>query len=130
MNIADFPEDIQPYLIPEPQSHLSYRCLGCRREYDIGKLLYTCPSCRQVLLIYDENFKRLKEISASTWHRIFSYRKMLNNPALKGIYRYHEFIGPILPLSAVVYLGEGHTPVVEANDFLQEKIGMKGIPRL
>jgi threonine synthase len=50
---------------------------------------------------------------------------LLNIPALKGIYRYHEFIGPVIPLDAVVYLGEGHTPVVEANALLQEKVGMR-----
>ena len=44
---------------------------------------------------------------------------MLNIPAMRGIYRYHEFIGPVIPLEAVVYLGEGHTPMVEANPNLQ-----------
>ncbi len=50
---------------------------------------------------------------------------MLKIPAVKGIYRYHEFIGPVIPLDAVVYLGEGHTPVVEANGALQEKVGLR-----
>jgi threonine synthase len=35
---------------------------------------------------------------------------MLTNPALKGIYRYHEFIGPMLPLDSIVYLGRGTPP--------------------
>jgi threonine synthase len=50
---------------------------------------------------------------------------MLKIPALKGIYRYHEFIGPILPLESIIYLGEGHTPMVEASEFLQEKVGIR-----
>jgi threonine synthase len=50
---------------------------------------------------------------------------MLTIPALKGIYLYHEFIGPVIPLDSVVYLGEGHTPIVEANDFLQQKAGVR-----
>src|SRR5210317_1011431 len=57
--------------------------------------------------------------------RIFDYRRMLNDPALKGIYRYHEFIGPVIPLKDVIYLGEGHTPMVEANLTLQKKIGVR-----
>src|SRR5210317_1484038 len=57
--------------------------------------------------------------------RIFDYRRMLNDPALKGIYRYHEFIGPVIPLKDVIYLGEGHTPMVEANLALQKKIGVR-----
>ena len=50
---------------------------------------------------------------------------MLTVPALKGIYRYHEFIGPVIPLDAVVYLGEGHTPMIEANGILQERAGIR-----
>ncbi|MBU4503116.1 MAG: threonine synthase, partial [Proteobacteria bacterium] len=64
MKIENFPEDIQPYLIPDPVSdgggRLIYRCLECGQEYGIEKLLYTCPECGQVLLIYDANFDRLK----------------------------------------------------------------------
>ena len=102
-----------------------YRCLGCGREYGIDELLYTCPDCGQVLLIFDENFERLKKIPGRIWRNIFDYRKMLTIPALKGIYLYHEFIGPVIPMESVIYLGEGHTPVVEANDFLQGKANLK-----
>ena len=124
MNLKDFPEDIRPFLVPEPEGNLIYRCLGCGKEYDIKQLLYTCAACGQVLLIYDLNFNRLKSIPGKLWRRIFDYRKMLPEPALKGIYRYYEFIGPILPLRSIVYLGEGHTPVVSANAFLQDKAGV------
>ena len=125
MKIEDFPKEIRSYLIPKQEGELVYRCLGCGEEYDIKKLLYTCPACNQVLLIYDLNFDRLKKISGETWHRIFDFRKMLTIPALKGVYLYYEFIGPVIPLHAITYLGEGHTPVVAANDFLQNKVGLK-----
>ncbi len=87
--------------------------------------MYVCPDCGQVLLLHDLNFKQLSRIPGTQWRRIFDYRKLLNIPALKGIYRYHEFIGPVIPLDAAVYLGEGHTPVVEANALLQEKVGLR-----
>jgi len=125
MKPADFPEEIKPYIIPVAEGKMIYRCLGCNREFGIKKLLYTCPDCGQVLLIYDKNFKRLKRINGKTWQKIFDYRKMLNSPSLKGIYRYHEFIGPVIPLDDVLYLGEGHTPVIKANTFLQEKTGLE-----
>ncbi len=125
MNLDLFPEDIRPHIIPEPKGELYYKCLGCDAEYGIEKLLYVCPACNQVLLIHDRNRDRLKEINGQTWQRIFDYRKMLKIPALKGIYRYHEFIGPAIPLESILYLGEGHTPVVEANALLQEKTGIK-----
>ncbi len=50
---------------------------------------------------------------------------MLNIPALKGIYRFHEFVGPNIPLDSIIYLGEGDTPVVEANQRLQQKAGLR-----
>ena len=125
MKPKDFPEEIQPFLVPHPTGKLVYHCLGCGGVYDIEKLLYTCPDCDQVLLIEDSNFDRHRQISPETWHRIFDYRRMLTIPALKGIYRYHEFIGPVLPLDAIVYLGEGHTPVIEANQGLQRQAGVR-----
>ena len=124
MKPDDFPKDIRPFLMPSHAGKLIYRCLGCRREYGIEKLLYVCPECGQVLLIYDQNFARLKDTRGELWRRIFDYRKMMNIDALKGIYRYHEFIGPVIPLESVIYLGEGHTPIIKANSTLQEKIGL------
>ena len=125
MKIDDFPENIRPFILPELKGHLVYRCLGCGLEHNIKKLLYTCPECGKVLLIYDLNFDRLKQIPAETWRRIFDYRKMVSIPALKGIFRYHEFIGPVIPLDSIIYLGEAHTPMIEANAAMQEKAGVK-----
>jgi threonine synthase len=121
----NFPKEIRQYIIPEQSGRLIYRCLGCGLESDIETLLYTCPECGRVLLIYDREFERLKKIPGKRWHEIFDYRKMLSIPALKGIYRYHEFIGPVIPLEAVVYLGEGSTPVIEANTRLAEQVGIR-----
>ncbi len=125
MKLTDFPETIQPHLLPKVQGEQFYRCLGCGQEYGVAKLLYTCPDCKQVLLLYDRNFAQLKQIPGKTWRRIFDYRKMLKIPALKGIFRYHEFIGPSIPLNDLVYLGEGHTPVIEANAPLQAAVGVR-----
>ncbi len=120
-----FPPDIRPHILPKAGGEQFYRCLGCDAEFGIEKLLYTCPACRQVLLIHDRRFDRLKETPGAQWRRIFDYRKMLTLPALKGIFLFHEFISPVMPLDAVVYLGEGHTPVIEANAALQDMVGMR-----
>jgi threonine synthase len=125
VKIDDFPQDIRPHLLPSHKGRLIYRCLDCDRQYGIEKLLYTCPECEQVLLIYDKNFNDLKNISGRLWQQIFDYRKMLSIDALKGIYRYHEFIGPGLPLETVIYLGEGHTPLIAANQALQDQVGIR-----
>ncbi len=125
MKPDNFPEEIRPYLQPSHKGRLIYRCLGCQGEFGIEKLAYVCPECGQILLIYDQNFDRLKEIPGERWQQIFDYRRMLNIDALKGIYRYHEFIGPVIPAEAVIYLGEGHTPIIEANASLQDEVGLR-----
>lgn len=125
MKLEQFPEDIRPFLLPDHQADLRYQCLGCQKTFDIQTLLYTCPECRQVLLINDQNFDQLKKISGSKWRKIFDYRKMLNLSSLKGIFRFHEFIAPVIPLDSIVYLGEGHTPIIEANSHLKNKLKLK-----
>ena len=125
MKIDQFPSDIRPHLIPEPTGRMLYRCLGCGKKMGIERLLYTCPDCGSVLMLYDERFERTREIGGERWRAILDYRRMLNLPALKGIFRYYEFIAPSIPLEHIVYLGEGHTPLVEANDRLKEMIGLR-----
>ena len=124
MKLDDFPKDIQAHLMPTHSGRMAYRCLGCSAQFGIERLLYVCPECGQVLLIEDLNFERLKATPGRLWRQVFDYRKMLTLTALKGIYRYHEFIGPVIPLDAVLYLGEGHTPVVRANAPLRDEVGL------
>lgn len=125
MKTEDFPASIRERLIPAPAGRLIYHCLGCDSRHGVDALLYTCPNCGGVLLLEDLEFDRLKQVPGEEWRRIFDYRKMLTMPALKGVYRYHEFIGPVIPPEHVVYLGEGGTPLVEANPWLQERVGLR-----
>jgi len=118
-----FPEDIRPHLIHQPTGDMVYRCLECGGEQGIEELLYTCPECRGLLLLEDKTQARLKEQSGAFWRRLFDYRKMLNIPALKGIFLYYELIAPVIPLEDIIYLGEGHTPQVAANDRLKDEVG-------
>lgn len=124
MRFDEFPEDIKPYLLPKPSGQMIYRCIECKGEFGIERLLYICPECESVLLLHDKNSKGLKEISGTQWHRIFDYRRMLNHQPLKGVFLYYEFIAPIIPLDQIVYLGEGHTSMVEANKGLKEMVGI------
>ncbi|RLC22954.1 MAG: threonine synthase, partial [Deltaproteobacteria bacterium] len=124
MKPDQFPEEIRPFLIPEPSGRMFYRCVRCGAEPDIDRLLYTCPECGGVLLLHDRNLRRINEMGGDHWRRIFDYRRMLNLPPLKGIFRYYEFIAPVIPLDHIVYLGEGHTPLVEANDRMKERAGV------
>lgn len=124
MKLDQFPPEIQSYLVPKPTGDYFYRCLGCSEDYSVESLLYTCPRCKNVLMIKDRQWERLKSIPGPVWRKVFDYRTMLTIPALKGIYRYHELIGSVIPLDAIIYLGEGHTPIVEANERLREWAGI------
>ena len=125
MNLHNFPSQIRSFLLPESQGNLVYQCLECGTEYPIEEFLYTCPKCQNIFMLPDKEFERLKKIDGKIWRQIFNYRKMLNIPALKGIFLFHEFIAPIIPLEDIVYLGEGHTSIVEANQYLQELVGCR-----
>ena len=124
MKIEQFPKEIRPYLLPEPRGHMVYRCLGCKDEFDSTQLLYTCPECGNVLLLHNRNMHHIMEVGGKKWRQILDYRRMLNHKALKGIFRYYEFIAPIIPLDHIIYLGEAHTPMVEANSRLKQKVGL------
>ncbi|MBW1981906.1 MAG: threonine synthase [Deltaproteobacteria bacterium] len=124
MRFAEFPDDIKPYLLPKYKGDLIYRCLDCSCSFNIQELLYTCPECGSVLLLEDRQWHSLKEVPGQLWQRLFDYRRMLNIPALKGIFLYHELIAPVIPAEDVIYLGEGHTPLVQANNPLRQWLGM------
>lgn len=123
MRPEEFPPEDQKHLLPQPGGELVYRCLDCGSEHSIAELLYTCPSCGEVLLIEDKAFEQRKKLSGPEWRRVFDLRRMLNIPALKGVFRYAELLAPVIPLDSVLYLGEGHTPLVEASDLLKYELG-------
>ncbi len=123
MKPEQFPDDIRAHLIPAPAGDMVYRCLECGGEYGITELLYTCPKCKGLFLLEDKAAARLQERPGAFWRRLFDYRRMLNVPALKGIFLYYELIAPVIPLTDIIYLGEGHTPQVAANDSLKEEVG-------
>jgi threonine synthase len=125
MDLNEFPKDIRNYILPQVSGVYEYHCLNCKKNWDIDRLLYTCPSCGYVLMIEDQQAHRFKQLSDKQWHRIFNYRKLLNIQGIKGIFRYHEFLGSVLPLDSLVYLGEGHTPLIEANEIFQKKMGIR-----
>ena len=124
MRPQDFPADVRSLLIPEPSGHLVYHCLGCKAVLPIDRLAYTCPECGAVMLIQDQEFDRLKKTPGHVWQKVFDFRKALNLPSLKGVFLFHELVAPIIPLEDVVYLGEGHTPLVAASQALEAETGL------
>jgi threonine synthase len=123
MKPDEFPEDVRPHILPSPKGDLGYDCLVCAERYQADRLYYTCPKCGGLLTLRDSQFDRLKVRSGSFWRRLFDHRLMLNEQALNGVFAFHEFLAPIIPLEDVVYLGEGHTPAVAAPPALAKEIG-------
>ncbi len=124
MELDRFPKRIQPYILPKADGVMEYRCLACGTPHPIDSLLYTCPDCGGVLLIEDLGEGQRSRRSGNLWREIFDYRRMSTLPSLKGIFCFHEFIAPIIPLDDILYLGEGHTPLIEANRRLRKEIGL------
>ncbi len=124
MKLSEFPPNIRPYVIPKIGGFLVYQCLGCRKTHSIDNLLYTCPDCGGVLLIQDLDETKKIRRSGNLWRKVFEYRRMSSIPALRGVFLFHELIAPVIPLENILYLGEGHTPIVEANQNLKNRIGV------
>ena len=110
-------------LIPNHAADMVFECLECGQTYHIDQFLYICPKCKSLLKIIDKNFHQLKKISGEGWRQIFNFRKMVNLEFLKGIFLFYELILPCIPPEDIIYLGEGHTPIVRANEDLAEIVG-------
>jgi threonine synthase len=48
---------------------------------------------------------------------------MLNHQSVRGVFAFHEFVAPTIPPEDILYLGEGHTPVVAAPPELAKEVG-------
>jgi threonine synthase len=120
---VDFPDDLKPFLAPSVQGDVGYDCLACGLRHEPDQLLYTCPACGGLLMLTDRRIARLAEKPGSFWRRLFDHRLMLNLQAIRGVFTFYEFLAPNIPLADVVYLGEGHTPVVEAPRGLVNEVG-------
>ena len=102
------------------RGEMEYYCLGCGKKIPADHLVYSCPSCNSVLLLEDREFWVLKKITGKEWRKIFDDRAKTQIPCLKGIFRFYELLAPIFDEKDIVWLGEGQTPIVEANHRLQE----------
>lgn len=111
-------------VFPEYRGNMEYYCLGCGERFGIEELLYTCPECGGVFLLDNLDFDKLSERTGEEWRELFDTRAASKNTALRGIFRFYELMAPVLEEDDIVYLGEGNTPIVEANNNLTEKTGV------
>ncbi len=124
VSVEQFPAHVRDHLIPSYRGDVVYECIGCGETFDLDQFLYTCPSCSSLLRLHDRASAELKKIDGATWRDIFDYRRMLRMESLKGIFLFKEMLFPAIPLEDVIYLGEGHTPLVRSNAELSGLAGM------
>jgi threonine synthase len=115
--------DMSDRYLPEVRSGLVYACIQCGQRYDIYDFIYTCPACKSLLKIENTAFDKLKSIPPEAWKQTFDARRNSNVLEIQGVFRFHELILPHIPISDIIYLGEGQTPIVRANRELSEWVG-------
>ena len=118
-------KDKSPAKIPQPtyRGDLVYSCISCGEEYPIEEFYYTCPACGSLLRLHDRSFDELEKIPGAQWRETFDGRRRSNEAPMSGIFLFHELIMPLVPPEDVIYLGEGHTPMIRANDDLAGWLG-------
>ncbi len=113
-------------VFPQYRGNMEYVCLDCASRFGVDKLLYTCPQCGKVLLLEDNTIERLKEYGdGAYWRSVFDDRASTQVDALRGIFRFYELMAPVLDAEDIVWLGEGHTPVVPAAPALEKHLGLR-----
>lgn len=109
---------------PSYRGHMEYRCLGCGTRRSVDSLLYTCPDCGGVFLLENTDFDSLKQHDGQYWRDLFDARLATRTTALRGVFTYYELLAPVFDEQDIVYLGEAHTPVIDASPALQARVGM------
>ena len=68
-------------------------------------------------------FPFLKLVTGEEWRLVLDGRMGTRINALRGIFRFYEFLAPIVDQEDIVWLGEAHTPIVEAAPQLRNVVG-------
>lgn len=110
-------------MFPSHRGRMEYFCLGCGTRFPTDELYYTCPECGGVFLLENLEFDELAHNSGEYWRALFDARAASKRSAVRGVFRYYELMAPVLEETDIVYLGEGHTPVIASSPALRRSIG-------
>jgi len=84
---------------------------ACRARFPVTEVIYTCPRCGGLLEVAYSGPFPPPQILKQLWRA----RRLSNSPLdQSGVWRYREMIPFLEDYSAVVSLGEGNTPLLEA----------------
>ncbi|MGC8795269.1 MAG: threonine synthase [Bryobacteraceae bacterium] len=84
---------------------------ACRARFEISDVIYTCPRCSGLLEVAYDGPRPPAAVLKQLWRS----RRLENTPLDRsGVWRYREMLPFLEDYSAVVTLGEGNTPLLEA----------------
>ncbi len=101
-----------------------FSCIHCEKRYPLEQAIYACTACGGLLEVaHDDGLLRSK--APQHWRELFASRPYgAPGPFGSGVWRYHEWVLPELPLEDIVTLGEGGSPLVAARR-VGEEIGVE-----
>ncbi|QDT08850.1 threonine synthase [Planctomycetes bacterium K23_9] len=108
-------------------STVYFRCVaGCSAKHSIYDVIYTCPTCGNLLEVHHER-EPLKKKNAYQWQALFDSRASTSVwPHGSGVWGMREWVIPSLADENVVSMFEGNT-----NLFWAERLGKQlGVPDL
>jgi threonine synthase len=115
-----------PDVFPAYRGRMEYACLDCGARHPGDDLLYACPDCGGVFLLEDLDSGRLADMGDGIhWRKLFDARSASRRKALRGVFRYYELMAPALEEEDILFLGEGHTPVVDAAPALARLLDLR-----
>ncbi len=109
-----------------------HRCVGCEKEFDPDRFLYTCPSCAGLLMVVrDEEFVRAKIGNGPQARRYFEDLRFgasrKSYPNNSGVWLWRDFILPEFPTQYILSLNEGQTDLFEIPSWLKREIGLENL---
>lgn len=101
--------------------YAAFRCTsGCAGEYPLDSVIYTCPSCGNLLEVVHD-VAALAHRPVDEWRQLFDSRERLRTNA-SPVWNKKEWICPLVRDDRIVSFGEGGTPLRQAPRF-SESIG-------
>ena len=104
-----------------------FRCIaGCSAKHSIFDVIYTCPSCGNLLEVHHDR-EPLQKRSAAEWKALFDSRASTTKwPYGSGVWGLREWVVPSLADDNIVSMFEGNS-----NLFWADRLGKQlGIPDL
>jgi threonine synthase len=94
------------------RSRSALRCIRCGGRQSIREIGYECGSCGDLLEVEIDLEALRRERDGRGWRDLFQARLgEVRGPLASGVWRYHEWVMPDLPLAGVVSKEEGNTPL-------------------